>query len=90
VLVIGNRFDPATPYQGAVALSRELARARLLTMNGWGHTSFGQSTCVEGFEVAYLEDLRLPAPGTVCSPDTAPFGLPAAHSVRWPSGNSYH
>jgi pimeloyl-ACP methyl ester carboxylesterase len=39
VLVVGNRFDPAAPYRGAVALARLLPRSRLLTLDGWGHTS---------------------------------------------------
>jgi hypothetical protein len=75
VLVVGNRFDPATRYQSAVALSHELANARLLTLDGWGHTAFSQpSTCAHEAEVRYLVDLRLPAPGTVCRPDVGPFG----------------
>jgi pimeloyl-ACP methyl ester carboxylesterase len=74
VLVVGNTFDPATRYQSAVALSHELGNARLLTLNGWGHTAFGQpSACANAAEVAYLVDLRLPAPGTVCQMDHGPF-----------------
>ena len=34
VLVIGNTGDPATSYQGSVAMSRDLARTRLLTVDG--------------------------------------------------------
>jgi hypothetical protein len=33
VLVIGNTFHPATPFEGAVAMADELARARLLTVS---------------------------------------------------------
>ena len=33
-LVIGNTFDPSTPYQGSIAMANELARARLLTVDG--------------------------------------------------------
>jgi TAP-like protein len=39
VLVIGNTHDPAAPYRGARAMARLLARARLLTVDGYGHTS---------------------------------------------------
>src|SRR5258707_12010543 len=74
VLVIGNRFDPATRYQSAVALSHELARGRLLTLNGFGHTSFGQSACTAGFESAYLLSGTLPPAGTLCQPHQLPFG----------------
>jgi hypothetical protein len=72
--VVGTTFDPATPYVGAVALTHDLANARLLTLNGWGHTALGQpSTCAHEAEVRYLVDLILPAPGTVCEPDIGPF-----------------
>lgn len=79
ILVVGNTFDPATRYQSAVALSHELANARLLTLDGWGHTAFNQpSTCAHNAEIRYLVDLQLPAPGTVCKPDVGPFGPVAA------------
>ena len=39
VLVVGNRFDPATPYAGAIKVASLLPGSRLLTVNGWGHTS---------------------------------------------------
>jgi pimeloyl-ACP methyl ester carboxylesterase len=81
VLVIGNTFDPATRYQSAVALSHELADARLLTLDGWGHTSFGKSTCVQQLEIGYLVSGRPPAPGTVCHPDQTPFGVTTAAEV---------
>ena len=64
ILVVGTTFDPATPYAGAVALTHDLANARLLTLNGWGHTALGQpSTCAHEAEVRYLVDLTLPALG---------------------------
>jgi pimeloyl-ACP methyl ester carboxylesterase len=78
VLVIGNLFDPATRYQSAVSLTRDLARGRLLTLDGFGHTSFLQSACVERFETAYLVSGTLPAAGTHCQPDQLPFGLTTA------------
>jgi pimeloyl-ACP methyl ester carboxylesterase len=74
VLVIGNTYDPNTPYQGAVAMARQLARARLLTLDGYGHTSHPDpSACVSRAYVAYFVHLRLPPRGTVCQPDRAPF-----------------
>jgi hypothetical protein len=74
VLVIGNRFDPATRYESAQALSHLLASSRLLTLDGWGHTAFGKSACVEQAEVAYLVDRQLPPEGSVCKPTQLPFG----------------
>jgi pimeloyl-ACP methyl ester carboxylesterase len=74
VLVVGNTDDPNTPYEGAVAMARQLARARLLTLDGYGHTSGADpSACVFRAYVAYLVGLRLPPRGTVCQPDRAPF-----------------
>ena len=74
VLVVGNTYDPNTPYQGAVAMARQLARARLLTLDGYGHTSGADpSACVFRAYVAYLVQLRLPPRGTVCQPDRVPF-----------------
>jgi pimeloyl-ACP methyl ester carboxylesterase len=53
VLVIGNTFDPATPLRGAVAMAQNLGRARLLTMDGYGHTALiNPSSCVTDTKVA--------------------------------------
>ncbi|HEY3034429.1 MAG TPA: alpha/beta hydrolase, partial [Streptosporangiaceae bacterium] len=74
VLVIGNTYDPNTPYPGAVAMARLLARARLLTLDGYGHTSGADhSVCVFNAYVAYVVHLKLPPRGTVCQPDRVPF-----------------
>jgi pimeloyl-ACP methyl ester carboxylesterase len=69
VLVIGNTFDPATPYENAVAASQLLPNSRLLTLHGWGHSSLFLSTCIDAAASSYLVDLTLPAPGTVCEQD---------------------
>jgi pimeloyl-ACP methyl ester carboxylesterase len=78
VLVVGNRFDPATPYQGAVTLAHLLPRSRLLTLNGWGHTSEGKSSCIDAHMTRYLLTTRTPQPGTICQPDIVPFAHPSA------------
>jgi pimeloyl-ACP methyl ester carboxylesterase len=78
VLVVGNKLDPATPYEGAVALDRVLSRARLLTVNYAGHTSLGQSACVTRTVDAYLINGSLPPPDTVCQSDRQPFERPSA------------
>ena len=67
ILVVGNLHDPATPYAGAVNLTKELGRAALLTWNGQGHTSYLEgSTCVNRAVDAYLISKTLPAPNTTC------------------------
>lgn len=75
LLLIGNRQgDPATPYQNAVSTARELAGARLLTLNSFfGHIALIQSQCVVDAVERYLIDLRLPPRGAVCQPDRRPF-----------------
>jgi pimeloyl-ACP methyl ester carboxylesterase len=78
ILVIGNTGDPATPYQDSVAMSRDLARARLLTVDGSGHTEFfNPSTCATDDEVRYLTAGALPPAGTVCAQDGSPFPAPS-------------
>ena len=76
VLVIGNQFDPATRYQGAVTVSNLLPNSRLLTLHAWGHTSLFRSRCADEIASRYLVDLVLPAPGTVCEQDHVPFTRP--------------
>jgi pimeloyl-ACP methyl ester carboxylesterase len=79
ILVLGNTGDPTTPYQDSVAMSRELARARLLTIDGYGHTAASnRSTCAIDYEVGYMLTGVLPRPGTVCRQDVVPF--PASSS----------
>lgn len=83
VLVVGNLFDPATRYEAAVALARQLPAARLLTVHGWGHSSHGWgptprgiSRCADELAARYLVDLSLPPHGTVCEQDVVPFAGP--------------
>jgi pimeloyl-ACP methyl ester carboxylesterase len=67
ILVLGDLHDPATPYQWAVALSRQLSSGVLVGWNGEGHTSYMQgSSCVDNTVDAYLLSLRTPRSGTVC------------------------
>ncbi len=74
ILVMGNTGDPITSYQSSVAMSRDLASARLLTIRGYGHTEFGNpSTCATNYEVRYLLTGKLPPVRTNCPQNTAPF-----------------
>ena len=50
ILIIGNLFDPATRYQGAVIASNLLPNSRLLTVHGWGHTSLFVSSCADAVQ----------------------------------------
>ncbi len=74
ILVIGNRFDPSTNYTNSVEMSRLLARARLLTVNGYGHTVLlNPSACAANVETRYFVSGELPPPGIVCPQDRPPF-----------------
>jgi pimeloyl-ACP methyl ester carboxylesterase len=81
-LVVATTYDPATPYPGAKGLVRDLGNARLLTMNGDGHTAYGgNSGCVDSAVEAYFDDGTLPAAGTVCQQEV-PFAQPSPAAVQ--------
>lgn len=81
-LVVATTYDTATPYPGALRLVQDLGNARLLTMDGDGHTAYGgKSACIDAATEAYLVELVLPAAGTVCRQEVlfeAPVPAPAA------------
>ena len=66
ILVVGSTHDPATPYAWAVALTRQLRGAELLTRTGDGHTGYFASGCVDQWVDGFLETLARPPVGTVC------------------------
>ena len=77
ILVVNPTFDPATSYQAAKAMVRELANARLLTLEGYGHTALiNPSACVDRHVVRYLIKGTLPPVGATCAQDTPPFAIP--------------
>ena len=69
ILIVGNIYDPATPYPWAVALNQQLKTSTLLTFNGDGHTAYGSvgSTCIDTAVDAYLLTGTPPPPGVVCN-----------------------
>ena len=79
VLVVGNFFDPATDYAGALSTSKLLKNSRLLSYAGWGHTAYGENDCITDHVSTYLISKRLPPKGTVCAANANPFApAPAA------------
>jgi len=72
-LVAATTYDPATPFNGARRLVRELGNARLLKVRADGHTVYGQanSPCADAAIETYLLTGVLPAPGTVCEGELA-------------------
>ena len=77
-LILGTRFDPVTPYEDAVKLARIMPRSRLLTLDGYGHTTILASACTAQAVERYLLEVALPRRGTVCAPDFQPFDQPTA------------
>ncbi|MGL5817007.1 MAG: alpha/beta hydrolase [Phycicoccus sp.] len=76
VLVVGNLYDPATNYSGAVRAADLLPNSRLLGSDSWGHTAYGTSECVTVAMERYLLNRALPAAGTTCVGDLQPFTEP--------------
>jgi pimeloyl-ACP methyl ester carboxylesterase len=72
VLVVNPTYDPATRYDFAVRMTRQLGNARLLTLDGFGHTS-SFSACVTGWYTRYLLAGEVPPAGTRCAQDRRPF-----------------
>ncbi|MDR2252767.1 MAG: alpha/beta hydrolase [Bifidobacteriaceae bacterium] len=67
IIVIGTTGDPATPYQGALALAEQLESSVLITFEGEGHTAYGRSNdCVEGAVDRYLVDGTPPTQDLTC------------------------
>lgn len=81
VLVVGNYFDPATDYQGAVVSADNLPNSRLLSYAGWGHTAYGITECTTSTIDTYVLTGELPPEGTVCEAEPNPFLASTFRSV---------
>ena len=66
IVVIGNTGDPATPYEYAENMARQLSSGVLVTLKGEGHLSYDQSACIRARINPYLLDGTVPANGTTC------------------------
>ncbi|GGB26804.1 proteinase [Flexivirga endophytica] len=67
ILVVGTTRDPATPYEWAQRLAKELDNGHLLTYDGDGHTAYKMgSSCVDGVVDDYLVKGTVPAAGKAC------------------------
>ncbi|MGW7288442.1 alpha/beta hydrolase [Streptomyces sp. NPDC054847] len=74
VLVVNPTYDPSTPYTAGRAMAEELGRARLLTLDGYGHTALDNpSACVARHVVRYFLTGAPPPEGTRCAQDLPPF-----------------
>src|SRR5262249_5924571 len=88
ILVVNTTYDPATPYGAAQAMIQELADARLLTLEGYGHTAMvNASRCINEYETRYLIDGILPPTGATCQQDIPPFATRAGDDAGSPGGS---
>ncbi|MFJ9884891.1 alpha/beta hydrolase [Streptomyces sp. NPDC091287] len=67
ILLSNALHDPATGYDWAVSVARQLGRSGvLLTYEGHGHGSITSGPCMKDAVDSYLTDLAVPARGTSC------------------------
>ncbi|WP_305786883.1 alpha/beta hydrolase [Symbioplanes lichenis] len=79
VLVLSSRHDPATPYAWARSVAAQLgAGATLVTYEGWGHTAYGRTPCVNAVVDRYLLAVAPPAVTSCPGVEPPPGGVGAA------------
>ena len=67
IVVVGTKYDPATPYKWAIGLSSQLVTSVLLTYEGDGHTAYMRgSKCIDNEIENYLVDGIVPAKNITC------------------------
>ncbi|MFD1538145.1 alpha/beta hydrolase [Nonomuraea guangzhouensis] len=67
IVVVGGKGDPATPYEWAPKLTKQLKTATLVTYEGEGHGSYlSGNKCVKRFVDAYLLAGKVPEKGASC------------------------
>jgi pimeloyl-ACP methyl ester carboxylesterase len=67
IVVVGTTGDPATPYEYAAGMSRQLDSGVLITLRGYGHTAYSQSACIRTIVQAYLIKDVVPRKNASCS-----------------------
>ena len=67
LMIIGTTRDPATPYEWAQSLHKEIVSSRLLTLDADGHTGHGRgSICIDSAVDAYLLRGLIPGEDLFC------------------------
>jgi hypothetical protein len=68
VIVIGVTNDPATPYKWAQDLAKVFTNAKLLTLNGDGHTGHNQgNNCVDSVVDSYFLTGKIDSKPLICA-----------------------
>ena len=67
ILVVGTTRDPATPYEWAQALAKQLDSGALVTREGDGHTGYhAGNACIDTIIDRFLLDDVVPKDGVTC------------------------
>ena len=68
ILVIGVTNDPATPYKWAQDLTKVFTNAKLLTLNGDGHTGHNQGNeCIDSVVDSYFLTGKIASEPLICA-----------------------
>lgn len=67
VLVMNAVHDPATNYEWAKSVNRQIDRSVLLTYDGWGHGVTNRTDCTKAVFTNYVVNGKTPRPGTHCA-----------------------
>lgn len=67
VLIMNALHDPATGYEWATSVHRQLDDSALLTYDGWGHGVMDRTDCTEAVFTEYVLERTTPRPGTHCA-----------------------
>ena len=72
ILVVGLTKDSRTLYPWAQSLTDQLNNGHLLTVEGYGHITFGSNTCATAAMTDFLVNGTVPAEGTTCATEPQP------------------
>ena len=72
ILVIGTTGDSRTLYPWAQSLTDQLDNGHLLTVEGYGHVTFGSNACATAAMTDFLVNGTIPAEGTTCAAEPQP------------------
>lgn len=67
ILVVGLTKDSRTLYPWAQSLTDQLDNGHLLTVEGYGHVTFGSNACATAAMTDFLVNGTVPAEGTTCA-----------------------
>lgn len=73
LLIMNTRFDPATPYHGALNVRNTMVNSKLVTVEGWGHTTLYLSDCATNIASHYLVTGEAPIQDEFCAQDLPVF-----------------